>query len=51
MGSSINRQIKQRLSHDRQISLERDRQWGGIAGIKKKINFYASCEPAIAQDH
>jgi hypothetical protein len=42
---------KKRLSHNRHISLERNRWWGGIAGIRKKIKVYASCEPAIAQDH
>jgi hypothetical protein len=33
----ISRQIKQRLSHDRQISLKRDRRWGAIAEIGKEI--------------
>jgi hypothetical protein len=47
-GSSM--KVKQRLSHNRQISLERNRRWGGIAGIGKKIKVSASCEPAIAQD-
>jgi hypothetical protein len=41
---------KKRLSHNYQISLERNRWWGGIAGIGKEIKARESCEPEIAQD-
>jgi hypothetical protein len=55
IGGQVNKghpmKVKQRLSHNHQISLERNRRWGGIAGIGKKIKVSASCEPTITQDH
>jgi hypothetical protein len=42
---------KKRLSHNRQISFERNQRSGGIARIGKEIKERVSCEPTITQDH
>jgi hypothetical protein len=55
IGGNVNKvhlmKEKKRLSHKCHISLERNQQRGGIAGVRKEIKVRTSCELEITQDH